>query len=99
MPLTGGQRRYLRGLAHGRRITIWIGRQGLGEVQLQEIDLALDAHELVKVRLSARDRADRDGMLQALCAATRSELVQRVGHVATLYRARSGEPAIVLPQS
>jgi RNA-binding protein len=98
MPLTAGQRRYLRGLSHRRKVTVRIGRQGLGNAQLREIGTALDVHELVKVRLAADDRAARERILRDVCAATQSELVQRVGHVATLYRGRRAEPGIILPE-
>jgi RNA-binding protein len=97
MPLTAGQRRYLRGLAHRRKVTVWMGRQGLVTAILKEIDAALDAHELVKFRLMPGDHAGRDQVLRELCAATRSELVQRIGNVATLYRHRPKDPAITLP--
>ena len=97
MPLTAGQRRYLRGLAHRRRVTVRMGRQGLAEALLKEIDSALDAHELIKVRLDAGDRAGREPLLRELCASTRAELVQRIGNVATLYRQRPADPEIKLP--
>jgi RNA-binding protein len=97
VPLTAGQRRYLRGIAHRRKVTVWMGRQGLVPALLNEIDTALDAHELVKFRLVAGDRPGREQILRELCAATRSELVQRIGNVATLYRRRPKEPAIILP--
>ena len=97
MALTTGQRHYLRGLAHRRRVTVWTGRHGLAGAVLSEIDSALAVHELVKVRLAAGDRAGREGVLRELCAATRAELVQRIGHVATLYRPRPREPGIHLP--
>lgn len=97
MPLSAGQRRFLRGLAHRRKATVWMGRHGLGEALLREVDSALDVHELIKVKLAAADRDDRDAVLDELCRAARAELVQRVGNVATLYRRRREDPAIRLP--
>jgi RNA-binding protein len=97
MPLTAGQRRYLRGLAHRRKVTVQMGRHGLVPTVVSELDTALHAHELVKFRLMAGDRDGRDQVVRELCAATGSELVQRIGNVATLYRRRPKEPAIILP--
>jgi RNA-binding protein len=97
MPLTTGQRRYLRGLAHPCKVIVRMGRQGAAEALLREIDAALDAHELIKIRLAADDRTERDRLLREVCASTRSELVQRVGNVGTLYRERRKDPAIRLP--
>jgi len=62
-----------------------------------ELDRALHDHELVKVRARVGDRKIRDQVLDELAQATRSELVQRIGHVALYYRARTDEPGILLP--
>lgn len=97
MPLSTGQRRYLRGLAHPRKVIVRMGRQGAAEALLREVDAALDAHELIKIRLAADDRSERDRILREICASTGSELVQRVGNVGTLYRERRKEPGIHLP--
>jgi len=97
MSLNAGQRRHLRGLAHRRKVTVWMGRHGLATALLKEIDAALDIHELIKIRLVTGDRDAREPLLREICASTRAELVQRIGNVATLYRRRTKDPAIVLP--
>jgi RNA-binding protein len=62
-----------------------------------ELARALHDHELVKVRARVGDRELRDQLLDELARTTGSELVQRIGHVALLYRARPDEPSILLP--
>ena len=84
--LTQGQKRHLRKLAHPRRVIVQTGDAGLSDGVLREVDLALSAHELVKIRVLAADRAERDAQIARACSVTGAELVQRIGHVAVLYR-------------
>lgn len=96
MQLTENQKRHLRGLAHKRKPVVMIGDPGLTEAVVHELDRALEAHELVKVRVRGAERADRDAIIQRMCDQTRAILVQRIGHVAVLYRP-SETPRIRLP--
>lgn len=96
--LTEKQRKHLRGLAHDVNVVVQTGAAGLTDAVLAEIDAALTAHELIKVRFLASERADRDAMI----AHTRDKLdalfIQRVGHVATLFRRNPKKPKIELPK-
>jgi len=96
MSLTDSQRRHLRGLAHSLKPVVLVGDKGASEALIRELDLSLAHHELLKVRVKAADREDRDALVERLCAATGAELVQRIGHVAVLYR-RAERPRIHLP--
>lgn len=96
MALTEPQKRYLRGLAHKLKPVVMLGNAGLSEGVANELDLSLEHHELIKVRVSAEDRETRDALIQALCESARCELVQRIGHIAILYRAAK-KPVIRLP--
>lgn len=75
-----------------------IGGSGLTEGVLNELDQSLEHHELLKVRVNAGDREERDAMIANLCEASRSELVQRIGHVAILYRPAQ-KPQLKLPKA
>jgi RNA-binding protein len=97
MSLTGKQIRYLRGLGHSRKPIVTVGAAGISEAVIAELEQALEHHELLKVKLPAGERAERQSMLEQLCAATGAEPVQQIGRVALLYRA-SSEPEIQLPQ-
>ena len=97
MPLTDAQRKYLRRLGHDRNPVVLVGNQGLGPNLIAEMDRALNDHELVKVRARVGDRDMRDEMLAELATATRSEVVQRIGHVALYYRRHTEKPGILLP--
>ena len=95
--LTEPQRKYLRRLGHDRNPIVLVGQNGIGANLIAEFDRALNDHELVKVRARVGDRDERDAILDELAKATRSELVQRIGHVALFYRANPEKPGILLP--
>ena len=97
MPLSDVQRKYLRRLGHDRNPIVLVGQAGLGANLVAELDRALTDHELVKVRARVGDRAARDAILDELAAATRSEIVQRIGHVGLYYRRNPDKPGILLP--
>lgn len=95
--LTEPQRKFLRGLAHPLKPLIRVGNAGLSEALLQELDLQLAHHELLKVRVAASSREERDSSVAALAERSGSALVTRIGNVAVLYRPRSEDPQIQLP--
>jgi RNA-binding protein len=95
--LTEKQRRHLRGLAHSLKPVILIGNAGISEGVVAETVRALHDHELIKVRLPGLPREARDAALADLATRTESELVVRIGHIATLYRARKDMPRVILP--
>ena len=74
-----------------------IGNAGLTDAVAVELEQALTAHELVKVSVRVGDRDGRDAALASLAGRTRSELVQRIGHVGVFYRRRDQLPKIVIP--
>jgi RNA-binding protein len=95
--LSEKQKKYLRGLAHGRDPIVLIGTAGLSPAVTRELETALGAHELVKVRARVGDREERDAILANLAVATGSSLVQRIGNVGVFYRRHKDKPRIVLP--
>ncbi|HOW77164.1 MAG TPA: ribosome assembly RNA-binding protein YhbY [Candidatus Competibacteraceae bacterium] len=97
LTLTNPQKRYLKALAHARKPIIIIGDKGMTPAVLHEILLALDQHELIKVRVNAEDRTMRETMIEELCASSGATLVQRVGHIATLFRRNPEAPRIEWP--
>ncbi len=96
MPITQAQRRHLRKLAHHLKPVVIIGGAGLTDAVLAEIDGALAHHELIKVRVNAADREERQAMIERIADATGSDWVLSIGHVAVFYRAAE-KPKIVLP--
>jgi RNA-binding protein len=83
--LKGSQRKHLRGLAHGYKPVVQTGKEGLSEKVLDAIDAALEAHELIKVKMAA-DREDRERFVPVIEERLDCECVGTVGRMAILYR-------------
>lgn len=96
-PLTPSQRRYLRSLCHNLKPLILLGNKGVTDNLKTELINTLDHHELVKIRLSGGDREERQQQLDTLLEASGAELVQQIGHVASLYRRNHDNPQLALP--
>jgi len=98
MPLKASQKRYLRGLAHDLKPVIMVGNKGVSAAVLAEFSIALDQHELVKVRLAGDDRAERAAQVTKLAVDASAELVQTIGKVASFFRRNTDTPRIALPK-
>jgi len=96
--LTSSQNRFLRGQAHDLKALLQTGGKGVTPAFLAELDEVLERHELVKVKVAAEDRETRDAMIGEIIAQTGAALVQRIGHVAVLYRPSKEKRQIVLPR-
>jgi len=97
--LTNAQIRFLRGQAHGLKAMLQIGAKGVTDALVAELDLALEHHELIKVRVAAEDREARDAMIAELVERSGVALVQRIGNIAVLYRQSKDHRQIVLPRA
>ncbi len=95
--LTNPQKRHLKALAHHRKPVVIIGDSGVTPAVMHEILLALDHHELIKVRVNAGDRETREAMIAEICRESEAALIQRVGHIATLFRRNEEAPRVELP--
>lgn len=97
MALTESQRKYLRGLGHGLKPVVTVGDAGVSEALLGEFESTIGHHELVKVRVRAGDRRERDRLIADLARRGSAELVARIGNVALLYRPNPENPKVHLP--
>ena len=97
MALSEKQKKHLRRLAHPMSPIVMLGNAGLTEGVINELDRALNDHELVKVAARVGDRVSRDTALGDLAVRTSSEIVQRIGHVGVFYRRRAELPKILIP--
>jgi RNA-binding protein len=91
--LTARERARLKAQAHALEPVVQIGNAGLTEAVVAEVDRALTAHELIKVKIGGDDRADRVALGDELCSRTSAAAVHRVGKVLILFRARPDEDA------
>jgi RNA-binding protein len=95
--LNGKQRSYLRSLANGIEPIIQIGKSDINENLLRQVDEALEARELVKIRILKNSTLDVEEAADELKEATASEIVQVIGKNFVLYRRAKEKPKIELP--
>lgn len=96
MKISQSQKRHLKGLAHHLKPVVMIGQNGLKDTVFDELEIALDAHELIKVRIAA-DRDERQEITDEILQRTKSELVQTIGQMSILFRRNRKKPKIALP--
>ena len=90
MPVSEKLRRELRGRGHTLRPVVTIGNAGLSPAVMREIDLSLEHHELMKVKITVGDREQRAAIIQSVCDELGAELIQSIGHMALVYRPADG---------
>jgi RNA-binding protein len=99
MALTERQKKHLRRLGHPLHPIVLVGQRGLNAGVVGELCLALEHHELVKLRARVGDREERDAILAQLARSSGSELVHRIGNVGLFYKKNNKLQKILLPDS
>lgn len=94
MALSKPQKKHLLTLIHSLKPVIMIGQNGITENILNELEIALDYHELVKIKIAGDDRESRSEMIKLLCNKTSAEKVQAIGKTLTLFRRNLKTPKI-----
>jgi RNA-binding protein len=97
--LTPAERQVLKRRAHGLNPVVRIGVDGLTPAVLAEVERALKAHELVKIRAAAGDDELREHFLEELCTATGASRVQHIGRMLVVHRERPVEEKLAAPPS
>ncbi len=87
------QKRYLKRLAHQLKPIVSIGQQGITDGMISELRIALAAHELIKLKIYADDRDERQRLMHQAAAQSQAEIVGNIGHIAILYRANPRKKA------
>jgi RNA-binding protein len=93
MTITPKQRRWLKGQVHHLKPVVLLGQAGLTERVLAEIEIALAHHELIKVKVAAGDRDQRDAIVAEIVTRTGGDLIERIGNMASFYRANPKKTA------
>ncbi len=86
--LTSAAKRELKARAHALKPVVLVGQRGVTPAVIASVDEALNAHELIKLRLPAGERADRVAQADAIAAQLQAEVVASIGRVVVLYRPR-----------
>jgi RNA-binding protein len=91
--LTARERAQLKARAHALEPVVQIGQAGLTDSVVVEVNRALDAHELIKVKVGDKDRDARADLGGALAERADAAVVQRVGRIIVLWRPRPDDDA------
>ncbi len=96
--ITSKQRSYLKSLAHDIDPIVYIGKNDLTENIIKEINNALKARELVKVKIQEGSDLKPKATANDIAKRLDAEFVQAIGRKFTLYRKSKENPQIVLPR-
>ncbi|MDX1569319.1 MAG: ribosome assembly RNA-binding protein YhbY [Xanthomonadales bacterium] len=95
--LSKTQKKYLAGICHHLKPVVWLGQKGLTDAVLAEIDQALTAHELVKIKLAGADREERQAWAGEIAERLQAEPVKLIGGMASFFRRNPDRPQLELP--
>jgi len=87
MKLNPKQITHLRGLAHKLSPVVMIADKGLTENVSKEIETALNAHELIKIKVAGDDREMRKALYESICKQTKAIGVHHIGKQLVIFRA------------
>lgn len=79
------QKKKLKAQAHGLKPVIIVGQAGLTDAVLAETEIALNTHELIKVKIRA-ERDERNQISEKLCTSTNATFIQSIGQITVIYR-------------
>ena len=95
--LKGKQRAYLRSVANTLKPITQIGKEGVTESFLDQLEDMLKAREIVKVSILENAGLDAKETANAICEAIRAEFVQAIGFKFTIYKKNEEDPKIIFP--
>ncbi|MBN7773080.1 ribosome assembly RNA-binding protein YhbY [Clostridium aminobutyricum] len=97
--ITSKQRSYLRSLAHNLDPIVFLGKGGLTENIIKEVEVNLEARELVKVKIQEGCTLNPKDVANQIAEALGAEFVQAIGRKFTLYRESKDNKQIELPKA
>jgi len=95
--LTGKQKRFLRAQAHHLKAIFQVGKSGVNEQMITQINEALEKRELLKVNVLQNCLEDKDTVADELADGTQAEIVQIIGNIIVLYKESEENKHIRLP--
>lgn len=95
--LKGKQRAYLRSIANTLKPITQIGKEGVTESFLDQLEDMLKAREIVKVSILENAGLDAKETANAICEVLRAEFVQAIGFKFTIYKKNEENPMIIFP--
>ena len=91
MELSNARKKELRSIGHHLKPIVMIAEKGVTEAIDNELERALEDHELIKIKLVVGDKSARLAVAQDLCTQVHAELVHSIGSVILILK-RSAQP-------
>ncbi|QDP40674.1 ribosome assembly RNA-binding protein YhbY [Radiobacillus deserti] len=95
--LTGKQKRFLRAEAHHLNPIFQVGKDGVNDNMIKQIDDALEKRELIKVSVLQNCLEDKEVVAEAISEGTGAEVAQIIGNIIVLYKESKENKTIQLP--
>lgn len=96
--LTGKQKRFLRSKANTLRPIFQVGKAGVNENMIEQINEALEKRELIKISILQNCLEDKDTIANEIAAGTNGEIAQIIGNNIAVYKESIDHKTIILPQ-
>ncbi len=96
--LTGKQKRFLRSKAHHLKAVFQVGKDGVNENMINQLNDVLEKRELIKVRVLKNCLLDKETIAEQLAEGTGAEVVQMIGSHIVLYKESKENKQIILPE-
>lgn len=96
--LTGKQKRFLRSKANTLRPIFQVGKAGVNENMIEQINEALEKRELIKISILQNCLEDKDTIANEIAAGTNGEIAQIIGNNIVVYKESIDHKTIILPQ-
>ncbi|MBT3195126.1 MAG: ribosome assembly RNA-binding protein YhbY [Candidatus Ruthia sp.] len=96
--LTNNQKKFLRSMGHALKPVVMIGQHGLSESVLAELETTMNKHELLKIKVRADGKDEKQQMINQIVEVSKSHLIQVIGNIMVIYRAFDEDPQIILPR-
>jgi len=96
--LTGKQKRFLRAEAHHLKAIFQVGKDGVNENMIKQLNDVLEKRELIKVNVLQNCLEDKHDVAEAIATQTNAHIVQIIGNQIVLYKESLENKTIVLPK-
>ncbi len=83
--MNSAQKKRLKAQAHSLKPVLTVGQSGLTESVLKELEITLDTHELLKIKIRA-DKEQRKQIRDQIINESQAELIQSIGQIIVVYR-------------
>lgn len=76
----------LKKLSQQLKPVVIIGQKGLTEAVINEVDIALKAHECIKIKITGWEKQDKTTMINTICHQLQAEFIHSVGNMFIIFR-------------